>query len=143
MIILYIIILAIIVAMLEINIEGRNGWAKNLPVTFKTRRFKIDGKPLTGYHFYLFLLFIHVFHAVFIFTQWSLAKEFLLWGYYFLFFVFEDFFWFLLHKNYGIKRFKKHQIEWHKNWFLLLPVVYWQMIIISIVFLILGGYCGN
>ena len=61
-------ILAFLVAKLEINIEGKYGWAEKLP----TRKIKnkitdllLGGAPLTGYHFWLFLTILFSLHLPF------------------------------------------------------------------------------
>lgn len=49
---IFIIIASISLACLEIEIEGANGWAYNLP-TFKKKCWLCGKKPLTGYHIFL------------------------------------------------------------------------------------------
>jgi hypothetical protein len=65
---IFTLILAIITALWEIQVEGRWGWAKLLP-TFRINVFfrkLLGGKALTGYHIFLLLLFVTVFHELFI-----------------------------------------------------------------------------
>lgn len=61
---IYLFITATVLAILEIQIEGKHGWAKNLPawrpkgrnpaVRFYSRM--MSGKEMTGYHFFISLM---------------------------------------------------------------------------------------
>ena len=140
-IISFLIILAILHARLELQIEGlRSGWAFRLPC------WRLDnwltklllGKELTGYHFYLMLVFLMMFHSPFLFISYSLKREFLCLGTFFYYWLIEDFFWFIENPIYGIENFKPNRIFWHRRWFLFLPVSYWISIIIGTLFFYLG-----
>jgi hypothetical protein len=51
---IFTLVLAIITALWEIQVEGKEGWAKQLP-TFRINVFfrkLLGGKPLTGYHIF-------------------------------------------------------------------------------------------
>ena len=138
---IYTLILAIITALWEIQVEGKWGWAKLLP-TFRINVFfrkLLGGKSLTGYHIYLLFLFIAVFHGLFINELGLYKTEFKTFGLLNWFFVIEDALWFLLNPYYTWKRFRKQQIEWHRRWFLGLPYSYWWGIIIGTILLYLGG----
>ena len=132
--------LAIITSLWEIQVEGRNGWAKQLP-TFRINVFfrtLLGGKPLTGYHIYLLLLFITVFHGGFINELGSLKTELKVLGLVSWFFVVEDALWFMFNPHYTWRRFRKQQIDWHLRWFLGLPYTYWWGMIIGTTALLLG-----
>jgi hypothetical protein len=138
--IIYTVILALIYALLEIQVEGKWGWAKLLP-TFRINVFfrkLLGGKSLTGYHIYMLLLFIAIFHAMLHEDAWSWKKEFQIFGLLSWFFVLEDVLWFIFNPHYTWKRFRKKQIEWHLRWFLGLPYTYWWGIIIGTTLLLLG-----
>ena len=138
--IIYTIILTIITALWEIQIEGKWGWAKLLP-TFRINVFfrkLLGGKALTGYHIFMLLLFIAIFHAMLHEESWSWEKEFQVFGLLSWFFVLEDVLWFIFNPHYTWKRFRKKTIEWHNRWFLGLPYTYWWGIIIGIILLLLG-----
>ena len=140
-IIIYLIILALLLAKLELMVEGsRWGWASKLPCWRKTNKFIefLLGKELTGYHAWLVTMFFVLFHSPFLFIKWKLNLELIVLGLFPLFWVLEDWFWFLLNDYYGLKNFKKGRIFWHKRWFLGLPTSYWEAIILSSVLLILG-----
>ena len=137
---IYTCLLAFIYALLEIQVEGRDGWCKNLP-TFRINVFfrkLLGGKPLTGYHLYMILFMTLLFHGLFCAIPYSLKVSFKAIGLLSFFFVLEDFLWFVFNPHYTFKKFKKGKIEWHNRWFLNLPVTYWWGIIISITLLYLG-----
>lgn len=141
---IYIFIMAIILAILEIQIEGPHGWAKNLP----TWRPEIDKwytkllsriffqKTITGYHMAINLFVLLIFHlpfflgSPFTFLQW--AKTLSL---YILFISTWDFIWFILNPHFLLKKFKKEYIPWHVIWFLKIPLDYWISLVLSLLFL--------
>ena len=139
---IYMIIMAIIFSLWEIQIEGGDGgWARHLP-TFRINVFfnkLLGGKPLTGYHIYLLLFMTIVFHGLFsdeLYTYHTTMKAI---GLMSLFFVLEDFLWFVFNKHYTFKHFKQGHISWHNRWALGLPITYWWGMIIGTGLLILGG----
>jgi hypothetical protein len=140
-IILYLILLASIHAKLEQMIEGKTeGWASNLPcwkIENKIIKF-LFGKSLTGYHYWLFIMFLLLFHSPLLFINWSFKIESLILGFYFLYWVCEDYLWFLENFYYGIRNFKKGRISWHVRWWLKLPVSYWILGSIGTTLLLLG-----
>jgi hypothetical protein len=142
-IILYLLLVSVVHAKLEIMVEGdeSGGWARKLPCwrfnVFITKL--LIGKEISGYHFYLCLLFFLLFHNIFLFVPWTMNLEFFVLGSFFWYWVFEDFFWFVLNKHYGICKFRKGKILWHIRWFWGLPVSYWISGILGTLFLILGG----
>ena len=137
---LFTVVLAIITALWEIQIEGKDGWAKLLP-TFRINVFfrkLLGGKSLTGYHIFLLLLFVTVFHGLFINELGTWQIEFTIIGFVSLFFVLEDVLWFIFNPHYTFRRFRKKQIEWHSRWFMGLPFTYWWGMIVGIICLLLG-----
>lgn len=125
----FIIVLSFFVAKLEINIEGKHGWAEKLP----TRRIKnkvtdllLNGAPLTEYHFWLFSMILFLLHLPFSAgLNWSIAGELKTLGFFFLFLNIEDFLWFVLNPEFGIKKFNRRNIPWHKHWIGFLPRGYY------------------
>ena len=139
-IIIYLIILALLHARVEIMIEGKSGWALRLPcwrIDNCVTRF-IIGKEITGYHCWLIVMFLFLFHSPFLFISWNIKKELLTLGLFNWYWIAEDFFWFVESKYYGFKNFKKGRIFWHKRWILGIPVSYWGAAIVGSL-LILGG----
>ncbi len=132
---IYILIIAISYALLEIQIEGRHGWASKLP-TWKITQgplVKLAGRPITGFHLYTYTTQLLFFHFPFLFITWSIRTEFLILGMFFLFINLEDFLWFLLNPHYGLKKFTSQHISWHSSWFLGLPTGYWVGTIVSLL----------
>jgi len=142
LIILYLIILAALHAKLELMIEGsRSGWAWSLPCWRINNKLTelIIGKELTGYHFYLLLLFLFIFHSPFMFINWSVKKELFSLGCFSFYWVVEDWFWFLENSYYGLRNFKKGRIFWHKRWICGLPVSYIFGILVGSILFTIGG----
>ena len=128
-------LLAALVAGLEVEIEGKDGWAYKLPTPYRTRGFAarvygtlMAGKPLTVYHAYMFSLMLLVHHAGFFMdAPWSWSAEsaalarFLTWA------VLWDYLWFVLNPHYGVRGFTKDRVWWHakSRWvFGLFPLDY-------------------
>ena len=134
---LWILILAFFFAKVEIHIEGGDGWAANLP-TWRVERHKLldifwGGRPMTGYHAWMFTFMALVFHLPVLLTgafTWPLEARILASLMYF--WILEDFLWFVLNREYGLRRFKPHLVAWHGRWVLCFPAEYW-------IFSVLGG----
>lgn len=140
--IIWSVIMAIIHALWEIQIEGTDGWARKLP-TFRINVFiskLLFGKELTGYHIFMLLLFVTIFHAPFLFADFSFKTEMIVIGFLSCYFVLEDFLWFCFNKHYTIKRFKKGKISWHRRWAFGLPVSYWWGTILGISLIYFGYF---
>jgi len=121
---------SVLIALLEIQIEGVGGWAKNLPTWRINLNIPFFKKQLTGYHTYFWLLTFHLTHLIFMFTEWTAKKELLLVSFYFYMWLIEDFLWFVFNPKYGIKKFNKKHVPWHKDWFMFVPVDYYLGLII-------------
>lgn len=135
----YIFILATLTALLEIQIEGKYGWAEKLPAWrpkqgtwYGALVLKLFGNDLTGYHFLVWILMFSFFHMPFFFGfNWSLEHEFQTLSLYLLFGPVWDFLWFVFNPYYPLKNFNKEHIPWHKEWILGLPKQYWVQVIPS------------
>lgn len=108
-------ITAVLFSMMEIETEGKNGWAKALPTT----------KNFIG-KFTLYHVFMNLFVA-FIFSGWFLGRFFTgcvsgktcvlyFLFYMFLWFLLEDFLWFVFNPHYTLQKYCKDEIAWHTNW---------------------------
>jgi len=141
-ILVFLTVLAYIHALWEIEIEGKEGWARKLPTWRRNTIFRkiLGGKPLTGYHFWMIIIFLMGFHSIFLFQSWTLAKELTVIGTYFYYFLLEDVLWFVINPHYTIKKFLERKIEWHRRWIGILPVSYWFGLIIGGLFLLIGNY---
>jgi hypothetical protein len=139
----FMIFLSILLALWEIQIEGRDGWAAKLPCwrIENPRIGKITGgRPVTGYHFYMTLFLIALVHLPLFFTPWSWRLECLLMGFYIGMVLIEDFFWFALNPHFGIKNFRRGKIWWHPSWWGPVPNLYWILLPLVIVLIYFGSH---
>lgn len=146
----YVFVLAVTLASLEIQIEGKHGWAQDLPTwrphkkSWYTKTFTklSQGKLLTGYHIIFFLLIFLIFHLPFVFgfpftfENWLRALSLML-----FLMVLEDFIWFIINPHYGIKKFFSNEVPWHKKRFLHFPPDYTIFLSLSLL-VILPIYFG-
>ncbi|RZI42996.1 hypothetical protein EGT07_09055 [Herbaspirillum sp. HC18] len=126
----WVILLAFFFAQIEIQIEGGAGWATNLPTWRIEKHWLLDifwgGRAMTGYHAWVFPFIALFFHfPLFFIGHWSWRAEFRIIACVMLFWIVEDFLWFVLNPAYGLERFHEHAIHWHKHWLWLAPVDYW------------------
>jgi hypothetical protein len=131
---LYLFAICLVLALLEIQIEGADGWASALPTWRIDTKWLLSitsGKPLTGYHTWLNALLILCLHLPFWFRPWSLAGEFMILGIYFLMAVQWDFLWFVLNPHFGVSRFSKAHVWWFRSWYLGIPRDYYVGLILS------------
>lgn len=125
--IIFIFLLAFSIAKLEIQIEGKDGWAKNLPTwraKNKLTSLLQNEYPFTGYHFWAgatVITFIHL--PFFIGFQWSLHTELKLLSMFILIATLEDFLWFVFNPSFGIKKFNSKFVPWHR-WIGPVPLAY-------------------
>jgi len=145
----FIFLLALIYAFLEIEMEGKFGWAEKIPTWYSKKGIakfisKLNNeKPVTGYHLYMTLFIFGIFHLLFfITTTWTLVLELQVISYYLLFSIFEDFLWFVFNPYYGLKNFRKDRIWWHSDVYWIfgkVPLLYVFAILLSAVFAILSS----
>jgi hypothetical protein len=138
---IWMIILAFLHALQETQIEGNAGWARHLP-TFRISTFVTKlllNKEITGYHIFMLSMWIVIFHGIYLFQPINVKTELTILGLLNWYFIIEDFLFFVVNPHYGIKKFKKGHISWHKRFFCFLPVSYWWGMIIGTGLLILGG----
>ncbi|MBV9080109.1 MAG: hypothetical protein JO102_03200 [Elusimicrobia bacterium] len=122
-------------ALLEIQIEGDAGWAASLPCWRVEHHILLDifygGRPLTGYHLWAFSFVFLCFHMPFFCgIAWTVGKECSTLAGYALFWTIEDFLWFAFNPHFGLKKFNRHFVWWHRRWLAGLPLDY---------FILLGG----
>lgn len=134
---------AIVFALLEIQIEGPDGWARKLP-TWRRRPWFMEilpggKKELTGYHLYLWIFLFVYPRIVFVFTPWSVSKELFLWSYIVFVMLLEDFLWFVLNPYFGMKKFRKEHIPWHADWRMGIPTVYYYVALLWLL-LVWSGF---
>jgi len=117
-------------ARVEVEIEGDAGWAANLPTWRIEKHPLLDlfwgGRAMTGYHAWMFSFIGLFFHFPLCFMgQWSLQLEARVAACVMLFWVTEDFLWFVINPAFGLGRFRQHIVHWHKHWAWGAPVDYW------------------
>src|ERR1700677_4658546 len=114
----FLVALAFAFARVEIEIEGPHGWAANLPtwrISNRWTKIFYGSRPLTGYHFWLQIfvfLLAHLPLALRI-PPWTWAMELRVIGFVIVFFIVEDFLWFIVNPAYGLRRFRREHIWWH------------------------------
>jgi len=141
--IIYLFLASYIFAKVEIAIEGGDGWAKKLP-TWKLPEGHIiskiffGGRTVTGYHVWVNIFIIFILHSVYLFVPLQFSIETKILAFYMLFWVIEDFLWFVINPSYGLKNFKKEKIWWHeKRWFVFAPIEYFIFVPIAIILYLL------
>ena len=137
----FMVFMAFLLALWEIQIEGRDGWAAKLPAWRIEKGWLAKlagGRPITGYHFFMTLFLIAMVHLPLFFVPWSWQLESLLLGFYVGMVFLEDFMWFALNPHYGIRNFRKGKIWWHKTWWGPVPAMYWFLLIIVILLFYFG-----
>ncbi|MBN1607794.1 MAG: hypothetical protein JW940_14245 [Polyangiaceae bacterium] len=153
---LFLFVYAMLFAMVEIEIEGRDGWAMNLPTWFRRSpwyaracAFLISGKPLTGYHAVMLFVPLVSFHLGLAFgQQWSWGLEARILSSYLIWNVTWDLLWFLFNPAYGWARFRKGEIWWHSRaWVGRLPIDYvnalWLSFVVAALPWLLRGNAGH
>jgi hypothetical protein len=137
----FMLFMAFILAMWEIQIEGEHGWAAKLPCWRIEKGWisKITGtRPITGYHFFMSIFMIGMIHLPLFFVPWTWRLEFLLFGFYIGMVFIEDFLWFVFNPGYGIKKFRKGKIWWHKTWWGPVPSLYYILLVLTVVLIYFG-----
>ena len=125
----WIVVLAVLFAQTEIQIEGARGWAAGLPTWRITEapllRALFGGREITGYHVFVFSFMAAVFHLpLFLNLRWSWRMEARVLGSLALFWIIEDVLWFMMNPAYGLARLTPTQAVWHPHWLLGVPVDY-------------------
>jgi hypothetical protein len=132
---LYLFALCLVLALLEIQIEGAKGWASGLPAWRIDAEWLLrltSGKPLTGYHIWFNVQLILWLHLPFWFVPWNWASECTVAGTYLLMAVQWDFLWFVLNPHFGLSRFSREHVAWFRNWCWKIPWDYPVGLILSL-----------
>ena len=131
----YMLLMALLLACWEIQIEGKDGWASKSPGWRIAKGWPVrltGGLPITGYHVFMTLFMIAIVHLPLFFASWNSRLESLLIGFYVGMVLIEDFLWFVLNPYYGIRNFKKGKIWWHKQWWGPVPALYWFLFVLAV-----------
>lgn len=124
----FVVLVAILLSKTEIEVEGKDGYAKNLPVTWRAKnkwiRLFLTG---TSYHLYMGLFLLALVHLPFVVgLVWTLKTELLVLSFLAFVTVAEDFLWFVLNPAYGVFKFRRESIPWFKDrWLGIVPLWYW------------------
>lgn len=128
-------------ALLEIQIEGSAGWARDLPTWRYRDRFTdrlLGARVITGYHVYVHLFVLLLAHLPFAVVPdaFSWTVELRIIAFLVLFWILEDFLWFVFNPAFGLARFRPEHVWWHApNWWGPMPRDYWLFIPVG-----LGAY---
>lgn len=144
---------AYLFARLEIEIEGPVGWALGAP-TFQKRSpiyaAIMGGKVLTGYHRIMFFLPLYLLLGCFALGEYwgvhiaSWARLWELLGCFFLVSATWDFMWFPLNPHFGIARFRRGEIHWHKKWLTdRVPQDYPAALVATAIMAAMAHFCGG
>ena len=129
-------LLGVFFAQTEIQIEGGAGWAANLPTWRIEHHWLLDifwgGRAMTGYHAWVFPFIALFFHTPLFFApQWSWQLEARVIACIMLFWMIEDFLWFIFNPAYGWAKFSPAHIPWHKHWLGFAPTDYSVALVIA------------
>ncbi|MCL2714228.1 MAG: hypothetical protein FWD68_06475 [Alphaproteobacteria bacterium] len=135
--------LAWLFANVEIQIEGAAGWAGNLPTWRIESHWLLDifwgGRPLTGYHAWVFPCVALFFHFPLLFMgQFSWRAEARIIACIQIFWIVEDFIWFVLNPAFGLSKFTPADVPWHIKWLGPAPLDYWTFLGVAAVLLALS-----
>jgi hypothetical protein len=133
-------VFALVMALVEIEIEGPYGWAEKLPTPYRVsgpvaRLFSLvlAGKPLTGYNLLMFAATLIAFHLPFAFgAPWTAARELALLAAWVAWSALWDFLWFQLNPAYGWRLFRPGNVWWHSRWLWVLPLDYSIAVVASL-----------
>lgn len=134
-------LLSLLFSQVEIQIEGGAGWAAGLPTWRIEEHWALDlfwgGRPMTGYHAWMFSFIALVFHFPLCFApRWGLREEARAVACIIVFWIVEDFLWFATNPAFGIERFAPDFIPWHKHWFWFAPIDYWLFSAVALALLV-------
>ena len=144
----WVLLLAFMFAHVEIEIEGTAGWAVNLPTWRIEHHWLLDlfwgGRPMTGYHAWVFSFMFVFFHFPMVASgraSWRSEAHAL--GCIMLFWIVEDFLWFVFNPGFGMARFNAIEVVWHKRWLWSAPIEYWMFLPIAALLLWYGTWRGE
>ena len=124
----FIFIYALIFSLIEIEVEGKYGWAKNLPTEYFY-------KKMTVYHIFMGLFIILSFCKIYFKSIKDFKKVIFFTTCWFLI---EDFLWFVFNPHFKLKKYKKKHIWWHAEqpWICGIPFhnIYGVLILVSLIY---------
>lgn len=123
-----------ILARVEIEIEGPHGWAVTLPTWRWGPEWFLsltNGKAVTGYHVWLSLFLIGMFHLPLVFAGFSRALWAKCLSSYLLTTCTWDLQWFAWNPAWGLPKFRSTPIPWFRRKLLGFPVDYYAAVVAS------------
>ena len=139
---MFLFMIATLLALLEVQIEGENGWARALP-TWRAEGAVVKaitgGRPITGYHVYLWFLLLAFLHTPLLFVRFTRELETRLLSWFLLLTVSWDFLWFIWNPSFGLSRFHPDSIWWYSRWALGFPVDYYVGLGLSLLVYLAGA----
>ena len=110
----FVIVFATLWAWMEVEMEGKHGWAVNLPTSCAFLGW-------TWYHISMNLIVLVVLYRALRYHHFpTLQSKLSIFALYVIaWFVIEDLMWFILNRNYGIAKYNVEDVPWHakKPWF--------------------------
>ncbi len=136
----WVLLLAYFFANVEIQIEGSHGWATSLPTWRIEHHWLLDifwgGRAMTGYHAWVFPFIALMFHyPIFFHDRWNWRSEARIFASIMVFWIAEDWLWFLINPAFGLGRFNPTDVPWHKVWLGPVPIDYWVYSTIAVLLL--------
>lgn len=147
--IIYLFILALVFALLEIEIEGKYGWSEKTQTWYRydpraTVNKFLGGKPLTGYHIFIFGSAILISHLPFVFNlPWNIKNELWILAIHFAWTPLWDYLWMVFNPHYGISEFKQNKVWWYQNSVWIGGVMPMEQIIQWGISLVLAWFSGK
>ncbi len=146
---LYWFLVALALALTEIEIEGKHGWAEKTAtwskrVSLPKGFFLFSGsRVLTGYHIFLNIFLIIITHSPLVFFKtFSWSSEFQLISTYLIWALFWDLLWFIFNPYYGWKEFAPNAVWWfgEEPWLMnKLPLKYFIQIGIGLLLITISS----
>ncbi len=124
---LYIFALCHILGRVEIHIEGAHGWAVNLPTWRWGPAWWLNltnGKEVTGYHVWITLFLIGIFHLPLVFVGFSRPLFAQCASTYMLVTAAWDLQWFVWNPAWGFDALRTRNVPWFQRKVLGLPIDY-------------------
>ena len=136
----WVVLLAFFFAQVEIQIEGGAGWATSLPTWRIEHHWLLDifwgGRAMTGYHAWVFPFIALIFHyPIFLHGRWHWRDEARIIASIMLFWIIEDWLWFVINPAFGLARFNPADVPWHKVWLGSVPIDYWVYSVTALILL--------
>ncbi len=131
---IYIFALAHVLARVEIHIEGASGWAVNLPTWRWGPEWWLsltNGKAVTGYHVWLSLFLIGVFHLPLAFAGFSRELWAVCLSTYLVVTACWDLQWFVWNPAWGLAGLRGREVPWFRRKLLGFPVDYYAAVAAS------------